>query len=83
MIKELMHAPFFLGGKSEVATKEDLHVAEDLLETLRAHKETCVGMAANMIGLTNNIRGRHFPLSFKCLPLFFIRSFYCFFIIFS
>ena len=43
MIKELMHDPIFLAGKSEVATKEDLQVAQDLLETLEAHKETCVG----------------------------------------
>ena len=46
MIKELMHDPIFLGGRSEIATKEDISVANDLLETLMAHKETCVGMAA-------------------------------------
>lgn len=50
MIKELMHDPIFLSMKSEVATKEDLQVAEDLLDTLIAHKDGCVGMAANMIG---------------------------------
>ena len=50
MIKELMHDPIFLAGKSEIATKEDLPIAQDLLDTLMAHKETCVGMAANMIG---------------------------------
>ena len=50
MIKELMHDPIFLSLKSEVATKEDLQVAEDLLDTLIAHKDGCVGMAANMIG---------------------------------
>ena len=50
MIKELMHDPIFLSLKSEVATKEDLQVAADLLETLIAHKDGCVGMAANMIG---------------------------------
>jgi len=55
MIKELMHDPIFLAGKSEVATKEDLQVAQDLLETLMAHKETCVGMAANMIGVKKRI----------------------------
>ena len=48
MIKELMHDPIFLSGKSEVATKEDLQVAQDLLDTLIAHRESCVGMAANM-----------------------------------
>ena len=50
MIKELMHDPIFLSLKSEVATKEDLQVAEDLLDTLINHKDGCVGMAANMIG---------------------------------
>ena len=38
MIKELMHDPIFLAGKSEVATKEDLQVAQDLLDTLMAHR---------------------------------------------
>lgn len=49
MIKELMHDPIFLAGKSEVATKGDMQVAQDLLDTLIAHKDNCVGMAANMI----------------------------------
>ena len=51
MIKELIHDPIFLAGKSEPATKEDIPVAQDLLETLMAHREGCVGMAANMIGV--------------------------------
>ena len=55
MIKELMHDPIFLAGKSEVATKEDLPTANDLLETLISHKEGCVGMAANMIGVKKRI----------------------------
>lgn len=55
MIKELMHDPIFLSLKSEVATKEDLQVAEDLLDTLSAHKDGCVGMAANMIGVHKRI----------------------------
>ena len=55
MIKELMHDPIFLVGKSEIATKEDLPIAQDLLDTLMAHKETCVGMAANMIGAKKRI----------------------------
>ena len=55
MIKELMHDPIFLGLKSETATAEDLQVAQDLLETLVAHKETCVGMAANMVGIRKRI----------------------------
>ncbi|MGM9663760.1 MAG: peptide deformylase [Eubacteriales bacterium] len=55
MIKELMHDPIFLAGKSEVATKDDLQVAQDLLDTLIAHRESCVGMAANMIGVRKRI----------------------------
>ena len=55
MVKELMHDPILLSIKSEVATKEDLQVAEDLLDTLTAHKEGCVGMAANMIGAHKRI----------------------------
>ena len=55
MVKELMHDPIFLAGKSEIATKDDLQVAQDLLDTLMAHKETCVGMAANMIGVRKRI----------------------------
>ena len=55
MIKELMHDPIFLAGKSEVATKDDLQVAQDLLDTLMAYKESCVGMAANMIGVRKRI----------------------------
>ena len=55
MIRELMHDPIFLAGKSEVATNEDLSVAQDLLDTLMAHREGCVGMAANMIGVRKRI----------------------------
>ena len=55
MIKELIHDPIFLSLKSEVATKEDIQVAEDLFDTLTAHKDGCVGMAANMIGVRKNI----------------------------
>lgn len=55
MVKELMHDPIFRGIKSEIATKEDLQVAQDLLDTLTAHKDECVGMAANMIGVRKRI----------------------------
>lgn len=55
MIAELIHDPIFLGGKSEPATAEDRQIAEDLLETLTAHSEECVGMAANMIGKRKRI----------------------------
>lgn len=50
MVKELMHDPIFLARKSSPATAEDLGIAQDLLETLIAHQDGCVGMAANMIG---------------------------------
>ena len=55
MVKELMHDPIFLSIKSELATKDDLPVAQDLLDTLTAHKDGCVGMAANMIGAKKRI----------------------------
>ena len=55
MVRELMHDPIFLARKSTPATAEDLEVARDLLETLTFHKEGCVGMAANMIGVTKRI----------------------------
>lgn len=50
MIQELVHDPILLGIPSKPATEADLQVAQDLLDTLIAHKDTCVGMAANMIG---------------------------------
>ena len=50
-----MHDPIFLAQKSVPATAEDLEVAQDLLDTLTFHKEGCVGMAANMIGVTKRI----------------------------
>ena len=52
MVRELMHDPLFLGRKSRAATKEDLPIGQDLQETLLAHRESCVGMAGNMIGET-------------------------------
>ena len=55
MVKEVMHDPIFLALKSEAATTEDLQVARDLLDTLIANKDGCVGMAANMIGVRKRI----------------------------
>ena len=55
MVKEVVHDPIFLALKSEPATAEDLQVAQDLLDTLIANKEGCVGMAANMIGVRKRI----------------------------
>ena len=55
MVREIMKDPFFLAQKSEEAVRADLPVAQDLLDTLRAHTEHCVGMAANMIGVKKRI----------------------------
>ena len=55
MVKEVIHDPIFLAGKSGTATKDDLQVAQDLLDTLIANKDGCVGMAANMIGVRKRI----------------------------
>ena len=55
MIREVIHDPVLLGVQSEPATKEDLQVARDLLDTLIANKDACVGMAANMIGVRKRI----------------------------
>ena len=55
MIKEVIHDPILLGAKSEPATQEDLQTAQDLLDTLTANKDACVGMAANMIGVWKRI----------------------------
>ena len=52
MVRELMHDPLFLARKARPATKEDLSIGKDLLDTLLAHREGCVGMAGNMIGET-------------------------------
>lgn len=55
MVREIMKEPAFLSQRAEPAAPEDLPVAQDLLETLEAHKEGCVGMAANMIGINKRI----------------------------
>ena len=55
MIKEVIHDPILLAAKSTPAGLEDLQVAMDLLDTLTANKEACVGMAANMIGVRKRI----------------------------
>lgn len=55
MVKEVVHDPFLLGRKSTVATPEDIPVADDLMDTLKANASGCVGMAANMIGQLKNI----------------------------
>ena len=55
MIRPLVHDPLLLARKSVPATKDDLETARDLMDTLVSHKDACVGMAANMIGITKRI----------------------------
>ena len=55
MIKPIVKDVFFLGQKSTAATKADMQVAIDLQDTLRANRERCVGLAANMIGVKKNV----------------------------
>ena len=55
MVRELVHDPILLARVSEPAVKEDWVIAQDLLETLIHHEKGCVGMAANMIGVTKRI----------------------------
>ena len=55
MERPIIKDPIFLARKSEPATPEDLSAAEDLLDTLAAHRDGCVGMAANMIGVAKRI----------------------------
>ena len=55
MVREICKDEAFLAQKAEPATADDLGVAQDLLETLAAHKDGCVGMAANMIGVNKRI----------------------------
>ena len=50
MVRPIIHDPLFLAQKSEPATTEDLQIVTDLMETLQANREHCVGMAANMLG---------------------------------
>ena len=55
MVKEIVHDPILLARKSVPAGAEDLQTARDLLDTLTFHREGCVGMAANMIGVCKRI----------------------------
>ena len=55
MIKNIVRDTFFLSQKAELATKSDTQVCLDLVDTLQANKERCVGMAANMIGIKKRI----------------------------
>ena len=55
MVREIIHDPLFLAQPSHPATKNDLPIAEDLIDTLKANLDRCVGMAANMIGKRKRI----------------------------
>lgn len=55
MVKDIIHDPIFLACKSADASPEDIETADDLLDTLRANSGRCVGMAANMIGVSKRI----------------------------
>lgn len=55
MIKEIVHDPIFLAQKAADAAPEDVQTADDMLETLKANADRCVGMAANMIGVCKRI----------------------------
>ena len=55
MIREICKDEFFLSQKAEPATADDREIAQDLLDTLAAHKDGCVGMAANMIGVKKRV----------------------------
>jgi peptide deformylase len=55
MVREICRDEAFLAQRAEMATPADLPVADDLLETLLAHRDGCVGMAANMIGVNKRI----------------------------
>lgn len=55
MIRQIVHDPLFLAVKSDQATEADSPVVTDMLDTLRANLDRCVGMAANMIGVRKRI----------------------------
>ena len=55
MVKQIVRDPLFLSRKSEPATEADKQVVIDLLDTLKANADRCVGMAANMIGVSKQI----------------------------
>lgn len=55
MIRQIITDQFILSQKSTLATKEDLAIVQDLLDTIKAHETHCVGMAADMIGFNKRI----------------------------
>ena len=55
MLKDIVKDVMFLSQSAEVATKKDVYIANDLMDTLKANQEQCVGLAANMIGYNKSI----------------------------
>ena len=55
MVREIVHDPIFLSRPSSAATEADLPIVTDLIDTLKANLDRCVGMAANMIGKRKRI----------------------------
>lgn len=55
MVRDIVKDVMFLSRKAENATKEDIYIADDLMDTLKANRERCVGLAANMIGYNKSI----------------------------
>ena len=55
MIKQIIKDHFFLSQKSTAVSQDDLYIKDDLLDTIKAHQDNCVGMAANMIGINKRI----------------------------
>ena len=55
MVRQIVRDPFFLQQKSEPATEADKQVVQDLIDTLNANHDRCVGMAANMIGVKRQL----------------------------
>ncbi len=82
MIKEIVRDILFLKQKSVDCTKEDLHIADDLKDTLAYHKDGCVGMAGNMIGYHKNViivdeQGKYLVMFNPCIVKTFGNSFKC------
>ncbi|MCQ2465528.1 MAG: peptide deformylase [Oscillospiraceae bacterium] len=67
MVKQIVRDPIFLRVKSEPAGPEDMETVQDLLDTLKANSDRCVGMAANMIGVTRTILAAQIAGKYKIM----------------
>ena len=74
MVKEIIKDEFFLKQKSKSCTKEDLYIANELLETIQAYKEQCVGMAANINPVILKTSGKTYQIEEGCLSLQGVRK---------